>query len=91
VRARVAAIRSQTQTAVAVGFGVRDAASASAIAQFADAVVIGSALVEKLANCTSSDEVCARAKGFLAPIRAGLDLAGSDAAQVDAGASAHAA
>jgi tryptophan synthase alpha chain len=91
VQARVAAIKSRTQTPLAVGFGVRDAASASAIAQFADAVVIGSALVEKLANCTTSDEVCVRAKGFLAPIRAGLDVAGFNAAQVDAGASAHAA
>jgi tryptophan synthase alpha chain len=86
VRARVAAIKSRTQTPVAVGFGVRDAASAAAIAQFADAVVIGSALVEKLANCTTSDEVCMRANGFLAPIRGGLDAAG-----VAAGASAHAA
>jgi len=86
VQARVAAIKSRTQTPVAVGFGVRDAASAAAIARFADAVVIGSALVEKLANCATPDEVCVRAAGFLAPIRAGLDRAGADA-----GASAHAA
>jgi tryptophan synthase alpha chain len=33
---------------VAVGFGVRDAASAAAIAQGAEAVVVGSALVEKV-------------------------------------------
>ena len=86
VHARVDAIKSRTQTPVAVGFGVRDAASASAIAQFADAVVIGSALVEKLANSATPDEVCIRAKGFLAPIRAVLDAQG-----LNAGTSAHAA
>jgi len=75
VRARVGAIKSVTQTPVAVGFGVRDAASAVAIGQFADAVVIGSALVERLENCASVDEVRHRAHAFLAPIRAALDAA----------------
>lgn len=86
VRARVAAIKARTPTPVAVGFGVRDAASAAAIARFADAVVIGSALVEKLANSATADEVCVRANEFLVPIRAGLDSTG-----LAAGTSAHAA
>ena len=38
------------KTPVAVGFGVRDAASAAAIGTFADAVVIGSALVDRLSR-----------------------------------------
>jgi tryptophan synthase alpha chain len=41
-------IRSHTALPVAVGFGVRDAASAAAIARGAEAVVVGSALVEKV-------------------------------------------
>jgi tryptophan synthase alpha chain len=73
VRERVAAIKARTRTPVAVGFGVRDAASAAAIARFADAVVIGSALVEKLAGANSAEEACAAAREFLAPIRAALD------------------
>ena len=73
VRERVAAIRSKTSTPVAVGFGVKDAASAREIATFADAVVIGSALVERLAAAKSADAVCATARDFLAPIRAALD------------------
>jgi tryptophan synthase alpha chain len=77
VRARVAAIKTRTRVPVAVGFGVRDAASASAIAQFADAVVIGSALVSHLENCSMPEDVGVRAKAFLAPIRAALDLAAS--------------
>ncbi|MBV8664570.1 MAG: tryptophan synthase subunit alpha [Hyphomicrobiales bacterium] len=44
----VARIKRHTELPVAVGFGVRDAASAAAIAATADGVVVGSALVEAL-------------------------------------------
>jgi tryptophan synthase alpha chain len=73
IAARVAGVRDRAKAPVAVGFGVRDAASAKAIAGFADAVVIGSALVERLAGATEADEVATRAREFLAPIRAALD------------------
>ncbi|TLY51143.1 MAG: tryptophan synthase subunit alpha [Gammaproteobacteria bacterium] len=69
VRARVAEIKQRSPVPVAVGFGVRDAASAAAIAQFADAVVIGSALVEHLVKSL----LTRAAYAFLAPIRAALD------------------
>ncbi len=48
VETAVARIKRHTKLPVAVGFGVRDAASARAIAQWADCVVVGSALVEAL-------------------------------------------
>jgi len=70
---RVAGIRAQSKAPVAVGFGVRDAASAKAIGEFADAVVIGSALVERLAGATTAEDAAGRAHAFLAPIRAALD------------------
>jgi len=73
VRARVAAIKARTRAPVAVGFGVRDAASAAAIAGFADGVVIGSALVERLGGCATVEAACAAARDFVAPIRAALD------------------
>ena len=73
IAARVAGVRAQAKAPVAVGFGVRDAASAKAIAGFADAVVIGSALVERLAGAASAGEIAARAGAFLKPIRAALD------------------
>ena len=73
VAAHVAQIRAHTSKPVAVGFGIRDAASAKAIAGFADAVVIGSALVEALSGATEADCIGARARAFLAPIRAALD------------------
>jgi tryptophan synthase alpha chain len=46
VGAAVARIKRHTSLPVAVGFGVRDAASAAAIGSVADGVVVGSALVE---------------------------------------------
>jgi tryptophan synthase alpha chain len=73
IAARVADIRAHARTPVAVGFGIRDAASAKAIAGFADAVVIGSALVERLAGATDAADIAARIRSFLAPIRAALD------------------
>jgi tryptophan synthase alpha chain len=75
VRERVATIKGQTRAPVAVGFGVREASQAVAIAQFADAVVIGSALVETLAGSDGEESACARARAFLAPIRSALDAA----------------
>ncbi|MBB6186718.1 tryptophan synthase subunit alpha [Rhodanobacter sp. MP7CTX1] len=73
IAARVADIRAHARTPVAVGFGIRDAASAKAIAGFADAVVIGTALVERLAGATDAADIAARISEFLAPIRAALD------------------
>ncbi|WP_049622908.1 tryptophan synthase subunit alpha [Frateuria defendens] len=73
IAARVADIRARAKAPVAVGFGVRDAASAKAIAGFADAVVIGSALVERLAGATEEGDIADRVQGFLRPIREALD------------------
>ena len=73
VRARVAHIRAGNDIPVAVGFGVRDAASAVAVAEAADAVVIGSALVAKLAEATDAASATAVARDLLLPIRAALD------------------
>lgn len=73
VRAKVGALREQTSVPVAVGFGVRDAESACRIGEFADAVVIGSALVEQLADAADPADAAQRAHRFLAPIRTALD------------------
>ncbi len=72
VRERVMQVRQQARVPVAVGFGIRDAASAQAVGEFADAVVIGSALVDRLAGAATQDEACDRARAFLRPIRAAL-------------------
>jgi tryptophan synthase alpha chain len=55
VSAAVARIKKHTGLPVAVGFGVRDAASARAIAAGADGVVVGSALVEAVRKSLDHD------------------------------------
>lgn len=66
-------LRAHSPLPLAVGFGIKDAESAQAVAGIADGVVIGSALVSRLAEAASSDDACAAASGFLAPIRAAMD------------------
>jgi tryptophan synthase alpha chain len=80
VAGRVAAIRAATRTPVAVGFGVKEPAQAAEIGGFADAVVVGSALVEHLAGHGEPAQAAAAAGGFLAPLRAALDGARSRSA-----------
>jgi len=75
IAARVVDVRAHAKAPVAVGFGVKDAQSAKAIAGFADAVVIGSALVERLEGAVSAQDIAARAGDFLRPIRRALDEA----------------
>jgi tryptophan synthase alpha chain len=69
----IARIRAATQLPVAVGFGIKDAVSAAAVAQYADAVVIGSALVEVLATADSCEQAVKQCGRFLAPVRQALD------------------
>ena len=69
---RVGGIRQRARVPVAVGFGIKDAASAKAVAEFADAVVIGSALVDALSAATTGEDVCRRARDFLAPVSAAM-------------------
>ena len=72
VAAAVAGLKAHSDIPVAVGFGVKDAASAKAVAEHADAVVIGSALVATLAGAQTSAEIQARIAEFIGPIRAAL-------------------
>ncbi len=70
---RLLQLRQVVQVPVVVGFGIKDAATARALALHADGVVVGSALVDAIANAVDSDEAARRASSFLAPIRAALD------------------
>lgn len=72
VASKVAAIRAAVPVPVGVGFGIRDGATARAVADVADAVVIGSALVQKMFDAPAG-EVAAAAGGWLGEIRTALD------------------
>lgn len=65
-------IKAHVKLPVGVGFGIRDAATARAVATVADAVVIGTALVQLLEGC-ARDNVAAAAGRFVAEIRQALD------------------
>jgi tryptophan synthase alpha chain len=65
-------IRRHVQVPVGVGFGIRDAATARAIGAVADAVVIGTRLIQLLQEQPRERAVPAVAE-FLAGIRAALD------------------
>jgi tryptophan synthase alpha chain len=56
VATHVAEIRENLELPVAVGFGVRDAAGARAVGQHADGVVVGSALVQRIAELADTPE-----------------------------------
>ncbi|MCB1561450.1 MAG: tryptophan synthase subunit alpha [Xanthomonadales bacterium] len=72
VKSRIDTIHAIGDLPVAVGFGVKDAASAAAIGAVADGVVIGSALVSVLHDAGTGG-AAKTAGDFLAPIRAALD------------------
>jgi tryptophan synthase alpha chain len=65
-------IRQHVSLPVGVGFGIRDAATAQAVARVSDGVVIGTQLVQLLES-QSRDNAPAAAKAFMAEIRAALD------------------
>ncbi len=73
IRPHLQKLRAHTALPVGVGFGITDAESACAVAEVADAVIIGSALVKTLCQAESEADATARARAFLAPIREALD------------------
>ena len=72
VARRIPAIKARVRIPVGVGFGIRDAATAQAIARIADAVVIGSRIIEELQSAAPGTEV-ARVAAFVAGIRSAID------------------
>lgn len=69
---RIARIRRQTSLPVGVGFGIRDAATARSVAEFADAVVIGSAIIQQMEAAAEGEQV-RQAGRFMRGIREALD------------------
>ena len=75
----MALIRSKTTLPVAVGFGIKDADSARAVATVADAVVVGSALIDAMVSvgkqqpAASEGQLHAAAAALLKSIREGMD------------------
>ena len=70
-------LRRHTELPIGVGFGIRDPESAAQVAAVADAVVVGSVLVSKIAELSTHPEAIAPAlSATLAGMRTAIDSAG---------------
>ncbi|HEX9633002.1 MAG TPA: tryptophan synthase subunit alpha [Gemmatimonadales bacterium] len=65
-----ARVRARTRLPLAVGFGIAGAAQATAVARFADGIVVGSALVERMGQGGAA------ARDLILELRQALDAAG---------------
>jgi tryptophan synthase alpha chain len=72
VAAKMPLIRQYTDLPIGVGFGIRDALSARAVAEVADAVVIGTRLIQEMEQ-VGADNAEAAVGRLLADIRSGMD------------------
>lgn len=70
---RLYMIRAQSRAPVVAGFGIRDAATARAMAAEADGVVVGSALVAAISEAPDVESAARLAVDFLKPLRAAID------------------
>lgn len=69
---RIPLLRAATPLPIGVGFGIRDAQSARRVAEIADAVVIGSRIIQEI-EAAGPEQAVARVRDFIRPIRAALD------------------
>jgi tryptophan synthase alpha chain len=80
VEEALARLRRHTDLPVAVGFGIKNAAQVAEIGKIADAAVVGSAIVQKLADCLDKrgkpkEGAAASVLGFVKELAAGLTAA----------------
>jgi len=78
VAARIPLIKALANVPVGVGFGIRDAESARAVARVADAVVVGSRIIQEMESVPREQAVQAAGQ-FLASLRRAIDEVASSA------------
>ena len=78
VERNVCSLRSSTDLPIVVGFGIKDGKSAKEMARVSDGVIVGSALVNKIASLTSHEKISAedikKSTSIIKEIREELDL-----------------
>ncbi len=72
IKAAVENIQGMTDVPVGVGFGISTVEDAKAVGEFADGVVVGSALVKIIAEFAQSEELLPRVGRFIAELKQGL-------------------
>ena len=73
---QVAKLRAHTNLPIAVGFGISNPAQAKAVASEADGCVVGSAIVNQIAENGKSPELVAKVAGFVKSLAAAVKSAG---------------
>jgi tryptophan synthase alpha chain len=73
VSAAVSALKARASIPVGVGFGIKTPAQAAALAVSADAIVVGSSVVEALAAATDHAAVAQACRTVLEPLRQAID------------------
>lgn len=68
IAAQVAELRHHTTLPIAVGFGISTPEQSAAVARDADAVVVGSAIVRRIAENAGAPDLAARVTAFVAPL-----------------------
>lgn len=78
VAEHLAPLRRMTDLPLCVGFGIRDGASAAEVGKVADGVIVGSALVSRIAaNAETPEAIPAELKAVLGEMRQALDALGA--------------
>lgn len=72
IKVAVENLQAMTEVPVGVGFGITTPEDAKAVGEFADGVVVGSALVKIIAENAGSDELLPRVGKFIAQLKQGL-------------------
>jgi tryptophan synthase alpha chain len=75
LRSEVARVRRATSLPVGVGFGISTPKQAAWIAGFADAAVVGSALVERIERAAGGEEKARQAGAFVAQLKRAMNRA----------------
>ncbi len=74
IKNKIVRLKQYTTLPIGVGFGISDASAAAAVADFSDAVIIGSALIEHINHAVEHEQdIRAGITAFLTPIRTALD------------------
>lgn len=75
VAQHVSSLRTVTDLPIGVGFGIRDAQTARAVSQCSDGVIVGSVLVNAIAEgkINTQDQIAAALRDILAPMRVEMD------------------
>jgi tryptophan synthase alpha chain len=68
IRPQVAAIRRYSDLPVSVGFGISNPNQARAVARLADAVVVGSAIVDRIARFGADRQLASKLARFITPM-----------------------